>query len=666
MILSSRLAEVSRRGVERLCEMQVEAGGFLSNAGPDIDSFEDGARYVTTFATVLVLSATAELEASGLEVMRERAAAFLLKQCSAAGSFNYWPRGSEQARERPYPDDLDVTACALAALYEYRAELVGPELLAAAVKQLTLCEAQVGGPYYTWMVPPDAPKVWRDVDVGVNANIAYFLAGQGVTLPHLTELVEEAIRTGSYATRYYAISPYPVIYFISRFYRGPEVGTMQKYLLDRRDERGWWGNPMDSALAVSALLNSGVAAEEVERAVESLLATQDRGVWPAQAMYVEFDGDGGTRYAGAPALSTAFVLEALGKYAAAQAQPKPRGTTGKAQLADSGLYQVIVGRVQERFDGLEEDLRTQGALALSRQLERDQDRQIVLLAYFWEVSLTPAGSAATREELVVLGMASLYGWISYTIYDDFLDGEGEPAMLSVANVAMRELAHCFSMLLPEDPGAALVTGIMDRIDAANTWEAVHCRGKVERGRFSIEAIPDYGDFRWLAGRSLGHALGPLYLLLARGHALDSMVMRQSLQFFTHYLIARQLNDDAHDWEEDLLRGQVNAVGALLLERNLAGRQGFVRQPLGPLLARMKKQLWEEEIGVVCEHIIRHAGAARRALEENPEIGDATFLISLVSPLERSAHEALEEQTRAKAFIQAYRGKKAGRANNKNP
>ena len=54
-------------------------------------------------------------------------------------------------------------------------------------------ETTVGGPYRTWLVPPDSEPVWLDVDIAVNSNVAYFLTLLAVTLPKLSRFIDDAI-----------------------------------------------------------------------------------------------------------------------------------------------------------------------------------------------------------------------------------------------------------------------------------------------------------------------------------------------------------------------------------------------------------------------------------------------------------------------------------------
>jgi hypothetical protein len=135
-----------------------------------------------------------------------------------------------------------------------------------------------------------------------------------VVLPNLVAQAEAAIENGTYLTLYYAVSPLVVMYFLSRWYRGPLVGRLRAAVLERRDADGWWGTALESALGVLAVLNTGGEPKMVQSAVARLVAAQEAdGGWPAAALYVEAAGEA-PLYAGSAAVTTALVLQALEVY----------------------------------------------------------------------------------------------------------------------------------------------------------------------------------------------------------------------------------------------------------------------------------------------------------------------------------------------------------------
>jgi len=239
-----------------------------------------------------------------------------------------------------------------------------------------------------------------------------------------------------------------------------------------------------------------------------------------------------------------------------------------------------------------------------------------------------------------IAAAALYGWIAFMIYDRFLDREGDdPALLPVANLAQREMNRFFLGRLP-----GLAEQVFDRMDRANAWEAAHCRCRPDAPLADL-SLPDYGDCRTLADRSLGHAL-PVLAALSE----DTPESAAVLEFFEHYLIARQLNDDAHDWQADLDHGQINAVAVPLLAR-LAGDGRRLYDPT--LRQELVARFWKREIISVISRARHELERARACLAGLPSLQPAA-LESLLAPVERSLSKAETGRRETLGFLAAYR------------
>jgi hypothetical protein len=231
--------------------------------------------------------------------------------------------------------------------------------------------------------------------------------------------------------------------------------------------------------------------------------------------------------------------------------------------------------------------------------------------------------------------------MAYDIYDDALDGEDGAALIPCANFFLRALTEIYHSLGTRATGIVpLFKDTMNRIDNANSWEQRHC---------SIPAcpLPSFGDHQTLADRSIGHALGPLTMLLLAGYDANGKEYKNVESFFRHYLIARQLHDDAHDWAEDLLRDRVNSIGAIALN-------GFKEKYSAAAIPQLKKIFWEETIDVAACMIIAHVDAARRARESSP-LSDTDFMESALQRLAAGARRAVAERNEALVFLKDYKG-----------
>jgi len=656
--IKNPIQETIEKGIEFLSKEQQEDGGFLSLSSPEIQNFNESKIYRSPFPASLILSCLNALEKTPeLEKLKRKAADFLLAQKSEHWSWNYWTRGSEESKQKPYPDDLDVTFCALSALAKHNPKIIAGKALAKITMLLTAVEAQEGGPYRTWLVPPNAPDVWRDIDLAVNSNIAYFLSLQDVELENINSLIEKAIDEKNYSSPYYP-SLYPIIYFISRFYKGAKQQKIAGFLLSLQKSDGSWGNSLNSALAVSALLNLGVPTGKLEKSIEHIIIEgSGQNNWGAYAFCIDPAIEGEKYYAGSGALTTAFCLEALGKYLTKINQPATVSNRAtETDIKQEKIYQKIIKIAEQRFSDFEDELKKPALNMLSRIIEKDKDKQVVLLPYFFKSALGKKGKKINEQTVMELGLANLFGWTAYTIYDDFLDEEGDPRLLSLANICLRELTMIFKSVLPKNKKFQdFWQKTLDAIDAANAWETTSCRLKANQSNFIIPSpLPDFGDYSKLAERSIGHSLGPAAILFSLGLKEDSLEIKNLSAFFCHYIIARQLNDDAHDWEDDLKKGQASAAVSLTIkkwqEKHPAKKEIDIK---GDLL-ELQQIFWHEVIVEMCHEIKKRIGLARECLEKNAIIQKPSKFLEILEPIEGSADQALQEQKETVEFLRTYK------------
>jgi hypothetical protein len=117
-------------------------------------------------------------------------------------------------------------------------------------------------------------------------------------------------------------------------------------------------------------------------------------------------------------------------------------------------------------------------------------------------------------------------------------------------------------------------------------------------------------------------------------------------FFKHYLIARQLNDDAHDWEDDLKRGQVNAVAAALLLQ--VPQNQHTNQEV------LRTIFWQKTMVYVSKDIYSHIKKARQSIAKVSIISKTDFFEHMLRAEENSAKRAIDERKETIAFIKTYK------------
>lgn len=662
----AHISVACRKAGKALRAMQQKDGSFSSICVQE--SGENPEMHRTTFFTSLLLSSICQssIHRTGntLKMLAQRAASLLESQRNIQGSYNYWARNSREYSSSPLPDDLDDTCCALSALLRYNPKVVTPKVLASMVKLLRVSQVHDGGPYFTWIVSAAKRTQWKDVDIAVNANVACFLKLNGVVLPPLERFVERKIAARSFSSPYYE-SEYPVMYFLSQTASGTRAQVIAEEIVRRRSAEGIWGNPLHTALAMCSLLNCGSqSAGELQPAIRFLLSQQEPdGGWKEYPFGVEKIENKKKYYSSCRALTTALCLEALERYRhGMHVTGSDSAQRGSSYMQEKKIMEHIAERARARCNQFDPGLQKQSLEIVEKTLARRDSREIVLLPYLFASGLS--GARAGSDLFVTLGLANLYGWIAYGIYDDILDSDGGVSYLPCANAMMREVVRIYSEVFNKSPsGFILVRQVLDGIDDANTWEQVFCLMQKDEktGEWKVPwHLPQYKDFSVLARRSLGHALGPIAILILQGYKPRSKKVKALMQWFSHYLIVRQLNDDAHDWKQDLRQGRITSVAGIILScPGAASIVGKHRRLLSSeALRELELHFWRHEIAKVRSRILSHARAARRAAVSEPLFKTHPLLDQLLAPLVAAADRAVEESRKTEDFLQAYHARKS--------
>jgi hypothetical protein len=481
--------------------------------------------------------------------------------------------------------------------------------MAHLAQNLIGAESSHGGPYRTWLTTNLSP--WNDIDITVNTNIGYLLSLHGIALPKLEAYIADVIRHDRLTSPYY-ITALPTIYSLARWYHGPGHERLQE-LTTAQLHRAT--DPLSLSLAIASAVRLNLPNRLIQPSMDRLEQQQDNdGHWPTHPLFVGAPINGRRQLVGTKALTTTLALEAMTLFSQSQVRPKAIVTKNPDLKRARVQTKDLDRRYQSQLDHL---------------IRHDRDRQITSIA-----TLTAQAFDLTvdAETLAHLNSASLHGWIAYTIYDDFLDGEGRPELLGVANLALRQTVANFDLALPQNTAFGhLVHTTLDIVDGANTWEMVHAR--------NLGQPPDYADLAQLAERSWGHMLAACGVLTAAGYDLDGPEIQSLQTFFRHFLIARQLNDDAHDWEDDLHAGHVSAVVAIL--------------PLQLAPGALRLHFWNETIVEVSNLIFDHIGKARQALADCPGLKDPTTFELWLTRLEVAAQQALDGREQSRRFIETF-------------
>ncbi len=650
----------------------------------------------TTFVTSLILISLGRLrEYPETRRIARKAVRFLMAQKSPAWSWNYYQRGSGKALRSPCPDDLDDTAAALAAISLHAPELLDGKAWAAITHLLTHAEAAEGGPYNTWIVSDRALQAWRDIDPGVNLNIAYFLSLHKVALPRLAEYLSQALRKDPPPSRYY---DFPALaYFAARACSETPPEAIRNFLRKKilagmPKGRGRTGgeSPLRIAISLTALLRLGHPPERLRHSTAALLKTAAEagnekargpdGGWKTLPLYIE-EKKPDPHFCGSPELTAALVAEALEESRLAEERGRAEAEGRGEKIAAEAMHEAVLTSVRRSLAAASQEFLKQAEPLIASLAGGDPGRQITLLAYRARRSFSfaerSAGKNAEKRRkgqeirkipdraITELGAANLLGWIAYKIYDDILDDEGDPALLPLANICLQESDARHAAILPPE-ARHLFRETMDGIERANLWERMHCRISGPSGDFPL---PDYGSRVVLAEKSFGHALGPITLLILAGFPPRSREAAALRAFFRHYLIARQLGDDAHDWQDDLARGFVNSASAVILGKARRAGAAIGETETAPRSRALQEIFWKEALPEIAATVFTHAKKARAAIALMRKLGilsdfsptasaaggnaDDGYWESLIAGPENAAKKALDQSALAEEFLAAY-------------
>lgn len=322
------------------------------------------------------------------------------------------------------------------------------------------------------------------------------------------------------------------------------------------------------------------------------------------------------------------------------------------------IMSMIRKKLDDRFSNFSPELRERAKLAVEKTIRGNRDKQMSLMAYYTKASLGKSGETIPDELVADIGLANIFFWAAFIIYDDFWDRDeaADPRLLPIANIFARHYIDFF-IALPEDKEfRPFFHDLMDKLDGSNAWEIENCRTKVEGNTFYIPAnLPNFGDYENKYRPASGHILSSVAILTQFGKELKTEDWGNIISYFKHYLIAMQLNDDAHDWEEDLQRGHLSTVVTLLLDD--LKKNGWAKQTidLNADLPEIKKIFWFTTMPQYVKIVLTQTDASLKALRAISIIEDRAPLERIITTTENVARQAERESTDSEALLKEYAG-----------
>ncbi len=624
------------RCLEFIANSQNSNGSFKSWSADSF--FHNPVNRQTSFVTSLILGCLGQSKYPLANSIASKGLEFLLQEKSERWSWNYWLRNSSDSRLLPCPDDLDDTTAALIAFSLHAPEHLDATALAAYTKLLIASELSAGGPYETWLLP-QRPSEWHDVDPIVNASIGYFLRLQDVEMPKLQQYINDCVNTKRLESRYYD-NFIVQVYFLSRYCTESARHVLIEKIMAEQQSNGCWVSPLQTALSLTALSRLSIPLSTFSTAIESLRQVALTNSYQAEAVYVE-SRLGAVQYCSAPALTAAYVFEALTTVQTSLSKP-PRNIL--ISSPEQSWHNAIVKRLEKKLTIFKNSCQVLDQ-TLTKLLAGDTHHDITLLPFR---ILNQRPEPLSSQAYIDLGYANLCGWLAYTIYDNILDSDTGPELLAVANVCLRETVSIYEHLLS---GSMLQRfhSAMDDMESANAWEYAHCRLPTPLG---LDNVADFPDLSFNVKKSLPHAFAALGSLMINGAFSTA---EQLLDFFSSYLKARQLNDDAHDCLEDLSAGRLTSTNRRLLLLHFNDKAATTLT-LSKITPQLREDYWKIIVPLVAQDILDATEQARAVLCSLPDTVNTHYLESLLEPLEAGARLALSEKQRSVFFLSAYTSK----------
>jgi len=304
--------------------------------------------------------------------------------------------------------------------------------------------------------------------------------------------------------------------------------------------------------------------------------------------------------------------------------------------------------VKAEISKLDSKLQKIGFGFWNKILEVDTRNEVSLISSYVSNSIIKKASIKELWINEELGAANFCAWIAYTIYDDFIDGEGDPSKLSLANIMHRLSYELYRSLFILEKN--IINAHFDSVDNSNFWELQNCRFKIHNGRINIGKVPEYNNGEFLAERAIGHILGPI-LIIKNRLTLNLEEDNKINHAFHQYLIARQINDDLKDWKDDLRKGHISYVLARLL-KSININPGSVK--IDTLMHDLEIEFWNQTFEKCINEIIARIHEAENIFSNSQYFKkNNQFILYILRPLKQNAESDLKEYLNSKDFLKYY-------------
>lgn len=453
----------------------------------------------------------------------KKAVKLLQKEGKDFYSINYWVRGSKYFKELPLPDDVDDTALVLTSFIRLGISFDERYFL----KMLSL-EEKPGGPYRTWYIGDKNIKTWMDIDPAVNAHLLYAAKLYGIDLKRCRNYVYKLLKNGDISSPYY-LSELIFLYYCSKYYY---LSRDNKFLMQLQSRlKDYKVSKLSDFEKIWFILCKLYIGENVSKfEIEEIFKLQQKdGSLRVMAIFKNFPAGGRDTYIGSEFTSIAYFIEALLLYRNIYfpiEKPKKDISTEKIE---SDIYQIIKKDLKNTTVSFNE---------VNKFIKQNKVLFFELpIGALLEISGLDRYKKNNLTKIYIL--AIIYSSAAYTLLDSIIDSETPPRSAAKTTTLLRLGLSYVSRLDSQIPG--FDEAIQRSLDKTEKhyykWGSI----QIKKNKSA--------SYNYINERMEVYYTAFSYLPLIAG--TDSRPNKEIYKFIRAISVIKQLNDDAHDWEDDL-------------------------------------------------------------------------------------------------------------------
>jgi hypothetical protein len=342
---------------------------FLSSGQRSDGGFDDFFGRKALALNALVLFFLPKSEDKEISAIREKAAGFILRYKSEDWIFS---------------ENFGLNFLILYSLSAHNPLIFSGEDLAKITQLLVQAEKTEGGPYFS------SPGSKDKVDLFANILIFGFLKNFEVELPNLNCLIESAIEEDDLSGC--SARPFFIIYSLSKFYQGEKTIKLSEKILEKIDSVGRT-SAADEMLSFCSLVNLGCRPDsEIEKRFFLSASFLEKLLLPARYFSDLFDSADGS----SQILNSALYLEVLDKLSVFQ----EKNPEAESETKEKKIIADILRLGEERFFSLPPALRESANREIGHIAQKNSDRQMLLMPYYFRSALGGKGGIFSDEFIV--------------------------------------------------------------------------------------------------------------------------------------------------------------------------------------------------------------------------------------------------------------------------